>query len=260
MKNAEIDSPTREMLLEYLLRLADDRLILGQRLSEWCGHGPFLEEDLALANFALDLIGQANFLLEEAAALEGKERTADELAFFREAEEFRNLNLVEQPNGDFGDTIARQFLFDAYSYFLMEGLSDSKYSGLAAIAAKTVKEDRYHLRHSREWVLRLGDGTEESRQRIQASFDNLWTFSGEIFEVDDVDQFLSERGFAVDLKNIRPKWTEVVNQTLIEATLTVPDSAQYMQRGGRKGLHTEHLGHLLSKMQVLPRSYPDAKW
>ncbi len=247
-------------LFEYLLRLGDDRLVLGHRLSEWCGHGPILEEDIALANISLDCIGQANLWLELAGETEGRNRSADDLAYFREAIEFRNLMLVELPRGDFAFTMARQFLFDCFSHSLMESLSGSAHSGVAAIAAKCLKEDRYHLRHSREWVLRLGDGTNESRSRLQDAFDRLWMYTGDIFQADGVDERLLSQGIAADLQTLQPEWRRAVGAVLEEATLEAPSQDQYMTSGSRGGVHTEHLGHLLAEMQILTRSYPDAKW
>lgn len=253
-------STTDAAVVEYLLRHGDDRLVLGHRLSEWCGHGPILEEDIALANIALDLIGQANLFLERAAEVEGEGRTADDLAFKRDAIDYRNVLLVEQPISDFAHTMARQFLFDAFSVEVMRRLAESADEGIAGIAAKTVKEDRYHLRHSRQWVLRLGDGTEESHERIQRAVDDLWTFTGELFAMDDTDRALVEAGVGCDLEPVQGEWTKTVHGTLEEATLTVPAADQYMVTGGRRGHHSEHLGHMLAVMQVLPRSHPDAKW
>lgn len=247
-------------LFEYLLRLGDDRLVLGHRLSEWCGHGPILEEDIALANISLDCIGQANLWLELAGETEGRKRSADDLAYFREAIEFRNLMLVELPIGDFAFTMARQFLFDCFSYSLMKSLSRSAHSGIAAVAAKCLKEDRYHLRHSREWVLRLGDGTDESRSRIQEAFDRLWMYTGDIFQSDGVDERLLSQRVAADLQELQSEWRRAVGTVLEEATLKMPSEDQYMISGSRGGVHTEHLGHLLAEMQILTRSYPDAKW
>ncbi len=264
MRNAEtkseLSSRSQQDLFDYLLRLGDDRLVLGHRLSQWCGHGPILEEDLALTNISLDLIGQAKFLLELAGEVEGKNRSADDLAYLREAIDFRCLKLVEQPIGDYAYTIARQFLFDVYDYYQMEQLCDSKFEKLSAIAAKAVKEARYHLRHSRQWVLRLGDGTQESHRRIQTAFDEVWMYTGEMFEADDLEDRLLEEGLAADLRTIRTSWAALVHQTLVEATLTAPSDEQYMQSGSRKGFHSEYLGHVLSELQILPRSYPGAKW
>lgn len=253
-------SPTQNDLFQYLLRLADDRLVLGHRLSEWCGHAPILEEDIALANIALDLIGQADFFLRLAGKVENQGRSADDLAYFRMAIEFRNLLLVEQPNGDFAFTIARQFLFDAFDIPLLDELTRSKHAELAGLASRSIKESRYHLRHSREWMLRLGDGTDESHRRCQAAVDALWRFTGEIFQPDDVDRRLLETGVGANLTSIREAWAAQVRETLQEATLSHPDSEQPMTAGSRQGIHSEHLGHLLTEMQILPRSYPEAKW
>ncbi len=255
-----LDKQTRGDLFDYLLRLGDDRLILGHRLSEWCGHGPILEEDIALTNIALDCIGQANSFLNLAGEVEGKGRDADKLAYFREAVEFKNLILLEQPNGDFGCTITRQFLFDAYSFLLCESLQTSQFEALAAIAAKSLKEVRYHLRHSSQWVLRLGDGTAESHERVQNAIDDLWMFTGEMFHNDDLEQRLISMGIAADNAVLKPKWDQLIRDVFSEATLQVPDDQSYMSEGSRQGRHSEHLGYILAEMQILPRSYPDAKW
>jgi ring-1,2-phenylacetyl-CoA epoxidase subunit PaaC len=246
-------------LFEYVLRLGDDSLILGQRLSEWCGHGPILEEDIATTNIALDLIGQATKLLEYAAELEGKERSADELAFLRIDREYKNLLLVEQENGDFGKTIMRQFLFDAYRKLLFEKLTASTDEHLAAIAEKSLKETRYHLKHSSEWVIRLGDGTEESHERIQDSLNELWRYSGEMFFENDADAELKATGVIPDLSDLRDNWGSYVKNILSEATLVIPDN-NWQFDGGRVGKHSEHLGHLLSVMQYMQRAYPNMEW
>jgi ring-1,2-phenylacetyl-CoA epoxidase subunit PaaC len=246
-------------LAEYLLRLGDDRLVLGHRLSEWCGHGPILEEDIALANIALDLIGQATLYLHLAGEVEGKGRSEDALAYFREAVEFRNLQIVELPKGDFAFTIMRQFLFDAFSFHLLDELQKSAHADLAGVAAKGYKEVRYQLRHSSEWVQRLGDGTDESHQRAQKALDDLWRFTGEMFFADEVDSRLHAAGIAPDLREIEPKWRVMVSDVLGRATLTVP-SETFMLRGGRQGRHTEYLGHMLSEMQIVARSHPGAEW
>ncbi len=249
-----------EALFEYLLRLGDDALILGHRLSEWCGHAPILEEDIALANLALDCIGHASLILKLAGKVEGKGRSDDDLAYLRDEVEFRNLKLVEQPNGDFAKTIARQFLIDAFRVVLFEELQKSKNAELAAIASKIIKEVRYHLRHSSQWVLRLGDGTAESRSRMERALGELWTFTAELFEEDPVVKTLEKSMIAPSMNSIRPNWEKLVESTLKQATLSMPDSKQYMASGGRKGLHTEHLGHLLAEMQILQRSHPGASW
>lgn len=250
----------QDALVETLLRLADDRLIHGHRLSEWTGHGPELEEDLALANVALDMIGHASSLYGYAAELEGKE-DEDYYAYFRDDIDFKNTALVELPRGDFAFTIARQFLFSAFSYFLykelIETAEDEQFNGMLQ---KHFKEIKYHLRHSREWVLRLGDGTEESHQRIQDAFDEMWMYTGELFDVDEVDRAAIGHSLLVDVTEFKEKWKELVNSVLEEATLNVPDNDQYMFSGSRRGRHTEHLGPLLAQMQFLRRSYPDAEW
>jgi len=246
-------------LPEYLLRLGDDRLILGHRLSEWCGHGPILEEDIALANMSLDLIGQANLLLELAGKAEGQARTADTLAYFREAVDFRNALIMELPRGDFAFTMARQFLVSVFEVLHLERLQTSKHGTLAGIAAKAYKETRYHARHSADWMLKLGDGIAESHQRVQAALDELWRFTGELFESDDLERGFVTQGIAVDREALRAPWRAEVAHVLTAATLTVPDDG-FMQRGGREGRHTEHLGHLLAEMQIVARSFPGAEW
>jgi ring-1,2-phenylacetyl-CoA epoxidase subunit PaaC len=246
-------------LFEYLLRLADDRLVLGHRVSEWCGHAPILEEDIALANIALDLIGHANLLLTAAGAAEGKGRDADALAFLRDELDYRNALIVELPKGDFGFTIARQFLFSAYSLVLTEALKRSKNTELGGLADKMHKESRYHVRHSGDWMLRLGDGTEESHQRIQNSVNELWRYAGELFMTDEVEQRLVAAGIAVDSSKLEAPWRAQVDDVLRRAGVTTP-SVNWMQRGGRFGRHTEHLGHMLAEMQILQRQHPGASW
>jgi ring-1,2-phenylacetyl-CoA epoxidase subunit PaaC len=240
-------------LFGYLVRLGDDRLVLGHRLSEWCGHGPILEEDIAMANIALDLIGQANLFLEQAGKFEGKGRDQDALAYFREAVDYRNILLVELPRGDFGFTIARQFFFSVFNYLQMEALAKSSNADLAGIAGKAMKEAKYHIRHSAEWMVKLGDGTAESHQRVQAAVDELWRFTGEMFIGDDVDRAM------LDPATLEQPWRSQVDDVLKRATLSVPE-VKYMQRGGREGRHTEHLGHMLSEMQIVARSFPDGTW
>lgn len=251
-------APPSGSLFEYLLRLGDDRLVLGHRLSEWCGHGPVLEEDIALANVALDLIGQATHFLKLAGQVEGKGRDEDALAYFRDAIDYRNVKLVELPNGDFGRTIVRQFLFDAWSVLLLEKLQGAAHAELAGIAAKAYKEARYHVRHSGAWVLRLGDGTEESHRRAQTALDELWPYTGDLFAADEVDRLLAG-GIAPDPAALKPVWGDLVSDVVRRATLTLPADG-YMHSGGRQGRHTEHLGHLLDEMQILARSHPGAKW
>jgi ring-1,2-phenylacetyl-CoA epoxidase subunit PaaC len=248
-----------QALFEYCLRLADDRLVLGHRLSEWCGHGPILEEDIALANIALDLVGQATLLLEQAGAAENAGRTADQLAYFRDAVEYRNALLAELPNGDFGVTIVRQFFFSVFGYLQMQALAQGGHPELAGIAAKAVKESRYHVRHCGEWVIRLGDGTEESHQRVQRAVDDLWRYTGELFLADDVERAMAQQGFGVDPSTLEAEWRRQVESVLQRATLTIPE-VRWMQRGGRAGQHTEHLGHMLAEMQIVARSHPGASW
>ena len=240
-----------------LLAMADDRLVLGHRLSEWCGHGPILEEELALANVALDLIGQAEALYRLAAERQGEGRSADDLAFLRDARAYRNVRLVEQPNGDFAHTMLRQFLFDAWDAAALEGLRESSDPELAAFAEKAAKEAAYHLRHSREWVKRLGDGTEESHARMQAALAALWHLTGELFAPGE--HGAPPRELAPALEDLRLAWQAEVEATFAAATLPVPEPAPCTAYG-RDGLHSEFLGHLLAEMQVLPRSYPGATW
>ncbi|QRQ85091.1 1,2-phenylacetyl-CoA epoxidase subunit PaaC [Cupriavidus oxalaticus] len=245
--------------LEYLLRLGDSTLVLGQRLSEWCGRGPALEEDIALTNVALDLVGQTRLWLGYAAEVEGAGRSADQLAFLRDAHQFRNLLLVEQPNGSYADTLARQFLFDTWHYFQLEALQRSTDARIAEIAAKSLKEVTYHVRRSADLVVRLGDGNEESHRRMQDAFDDLWMFTGELFEADAAEAALANEGVIPDPATLAEPWQRHVGEVLEEATLRVPAS-QWAQSGGRHGRHTEHLGYLLAEMQFLQRAYPGAQW
>ncbi|WP_130626073.1 1,2-phenylacetyl-CoA epoxidase subunit PaaC [Enterobacter sp. A8] len=242
----------------YALRLGDNGLVLSQRLGAWCGHAPELEIDLALANIGLDLLGQARNFLACAAEREGQ-GDEDTLAFGRDERQFHNLLLAEQPNGNFADTIARQYLMDAWNVALYERLIHSSDSQLAAIAAKAIKEARYHLRFSRGWLVRLGDGSETSSQKMQQAIDNLWRFTAELFEVDDVELELIESGVAVDPRTLRQPWEHEVFAGLREATLRVPDETAY-RTGGKRGLHTEHLGPMLAEMQYLQRAYPGQQW
>ena len=247
-------------LFEYLLRLGDDQLVLGQRLAEWLGHAPVLEEDVALANLSLDCLGCASQLLGLAGELEGRGRSADDLAFRREESAFRNCLLVEQPNGDFGATIARQFLYDAFAYHLFGTLEDCRSPDLAAIARRAEKEVTYHLRHGRDWLIRLGDGTDESRERMQSHLERLWPYTEELFAEDDVTRELVPLGLAADPADLKPRWELVVSQSLATATLTAPEGEMPLLRGGRSGRHTEYLGHLLAEMQALHRAHPEATW
>lgn len=246
-------------LFTYTLRIADDSLILGQRLSAWCGHGPIIEEDIALTNIALDLIGQATSLLEYAASVENKGRSADDLAFLRFEHEYFNTQLVEQQNGDFAVTIVRQWIFDTFRVPFYEALQRSSDKQLAAIAEKSLKETKYHWKHSSEWMIRMGDGTEESNKRVTHALNLLWKFADELFYMDDVDSQLISEGIAVDLETIRPAFDERIALVLQEATLSMPDS-KWKLSGGRQGRHTEHLGHLLAEMQYMQRAYPNMEW
>ncbi|MCO6441384.1 MAG: phenylacetate-CoA oxygenase subunit PaaC [Nitrococcus mobilis] len=249
----------RQALYEYLLRLGDNALILGQRLTEWIGHAPALEEELGSANVALDLIGQARGWLAYAGTVEGAGRDEDTLALQRDVLDFRNALLLEQPNGHYGDTIARQYLFDAFHYPLLEALRGCADQHIAAIAAKSYKEAGYHRRRSAEWMVRLGDGTAESHAKLQRSVDTLWPYTGELFTPDEVDRTLQSLGVAADLTAVYQTWDEDVARTLKTATLQRPQ-AGWMQSGGKQGRHSEQLGYILAQMQFLPRAYPDARW
>lgn len=250
---------TTPAFFEYLLRLADDRLVLGHRLSEWCGHGPILEEDIALANVALDLIGEATLLLKLAGEVEGAGRNEDALAYFRDAIDYRNVLMVELPKGDFGFTIVRQFFFSIFSQLQMDALTKSSNAELAGVAAKALKEAKYHVRHSAQWVVTLGQGTDESHRRAQRAVDELWRYTGELFVADDVDREIANAGIGVDPSTLQDAWRAQVDDLLARAALSTPD-VNYMQRGGRDGKHTEHLGHMLAEMQIVARSFPGASW
>ncbi len=245
--------------VEFLLRLGDNALVLSHRLSEWCGHGPVLEEDLALTNVALDLIGHAQFWLGYAGELEGRGRDADALAYRRDVWDFRNVLLVEQPNGDYAQTMARQFYFDAWHVLQLSALTGSSDPRIAEIAAKALKEVRYHLDRSAMWVVTLGDGTEESHERMQRAIDDLWSYTGELFEVDAVESSLIAGGVAPDLAKLIEPWRTTVGETLRQATLEMPQAA-WMHTGGKKGVHSEGLGYILADMQFLQRAYPEASW
>lgn len=249
----------KEALYTYVVRIADDSLILGQRLAEWCGHGPILEEDIALTNISLDLIGQATNLFQYAVTLEDKGRTEDQLAFLRVDREYSNVLLVEQPNKDFGYTIARQFYFDAFRKLFFEALTNSEDTQLAAIAEKSLKETKYHLKHSSEWIIRLGDGTEESHQRIQEAVNFHWRFTHELFFQNEVDKTLIELGIGLDLATLFDDWKNYVSNVLQQATLELP-SHSFKLEGGRTGKHSEHLGYLLAEMQYMQRAFPNLTW
>lgn len=247
-------------LFEFCLRMGDNTLVLGHRVSEWCGHAPVLEEDIALANTALDLIGQTQLWLGLAGEVEGRGRDADALAFRRDAWDFRSVLLVEQPNGDFGNTILRQYLFDQWQALVLAELVASSDERVSAIAQKAIKEVAYHLDRSRGTVVGLGDGTEESHARMQAALDWLYPFVGELFGEDEVDREIAEHGIGPLPAAVRPAYDAALEATMAEATLTLPDS-RWAQTGGRNGTrHSEHLGHLLTEMQWLQRAYPDARW
>ncbi len=245
--------------LKYYLQIADNALILSHRLAENTSKGPFLEEDLATANVALDLIGLAESMLNEAAKMDGYGQTGDDLAYRREESDFVNCLLAEQPNRDFAHIVTRQFLMDTFNYHYFMALTVSKDPFLSAIAFKSLKEVTYHLRRSSEWIIRLGTGTDESKHRVELAINTLWKFTDELFEESDADKAMLANGFGVHLTEIKDQWTQKVNEILFLAQLTAPNN-QFSVRGGKKGVHTEHLGHILAEMQFLPGKYPDAEW
>lgn len=247
-------------VVEYLLRWGDTGLILSHRLSEWCGHGPALEEDLALTNTALDLLGQARLWLGYAGEVEGRGRDEDQLAYLRDVSGYRNVLLVEQPNGHYAHTLVRQFFFDAWHDLALRALSDSQDHQIAAVASKACKEVAYHLRRSADLVVRLGDGTALSHERVQASVDALWMYTGELFIGDAIDARLAADRIAFEPALLRPAWLERVEEVLCEATIVMPPADAWMQRGGKQGQHGEHLGYLLADLQFLQRAYPGATW
>lgn len=250
---------TQEATYKYALRLGDSSLILGHRLSELCSKGPILEEDLALTNISLDMIGRTQALLKYAAELEMLDKTEDDLAYRRSENHYYNYLITEQPNGDFAHTIARQLYISVFEFLFYTELEKSKDTTLAAIASKTLKEIKYHMQHSVEWTIRLGDGTAESHKRMQKAINDLWMYTGEFFEMDHLDTFLLHQHIAVDTIPLKIKWQEYIKTALAEATLIMPIDS-YMQTGSKKGIHSENLGHILSEMQYLQRAYPDAKW
>ena len=250
---------TTQILNDYVIGLGDDSLILGQRLAEWCSKGPFLEEDLAISNVALDFLGRAQMFYDYSVELQKNTTSTDEIAFLRDARQYKNNLINELPIGDFAYTMARQFMLDAYGVLYMQALTDSSDETLAAIAGKAIKESHYHLRRSSEWVIRLGDGTEESHQRIQTAFDQLWGYSDELFEMTDGEAQLLKDNISVDKTALRKQWDAQINDVLSEATLTVPDD-EWRISGGREGIHTEHLGQILAEMQYLQRAYPGSRW
>jgi ring-1,2-phenylacetyl-CoA epoxidase subunit PaaC len=251
--------PSTASLFTYALRLGDDALILSQRLSEWASRAPEIEEDIALTNIALDLLGQARALLDYAAVIEGGDRDEDDLAYVRTEREFCNVHLVEQENGDFAHTIARQLFFSTYQLFLYEELISSTDELLAGVAAKAVKEAAYHHDHALQWTVRLGDGTDDSRRRMQAAVDRLWPFTSELFDADEVEKSLATQGIAVDPSTLRPRWERTVGDVLATATLVLPPTV-WTSHGGRRGVHTECFGYLLAEMQYLHRTHPGASW
>lgn len=269
-------------LLQYTLQIADNALINGHRLSEWCGHGPVIEQDIALSNIALDHLGQARSLYQYAADQINKMATADksqmfsatalnqkidqgemidedDLAYLRDGWDFRNVLLVEQPNKDWGYTVARSFYFDTFNYFFFEALQNSSDETLAAIAEKSLKEVTYHLRWSSEWVIRLGDGTEESRQRMQVALNDCWMFTGELFKANEADKLMLGAEIGVDLVEVESNWIDRISAIINEATLSTPTNT-WMQEGGKEGKHSEHLGYILTELQFVQRAYPNMKW
>lgn len=249
----------KEALFNYCLRLGDNSLILGHRLSEWCGHGPVLETDIAMINISLDLIGQARSFLSLAGEVENKGRDEDALAYLRDVFHFKNVLLAELENGDFGFTMVRQFLYDSFHFYFFQELSNSSNPQLAAIAQKSLKETTYHLRFSSEWIIRLGDGTEESKKRVQYAIDDLWEYGEEFFEKDEVENTLITSGIAVDTALIKDKVDAKRKEILETASLSIP-SSNFHQSGGRVGKHSENLGYILAEMQFLQRAYPNATW
>lgn len=249
-------------MIDYLLHLADNALIYGHRLSEWCGHGPILEVDMALSNIALDHIGTARSLYQYAAELEGGDTTEDTYPYHRDVRAFRNILLVEMPNGNFADTIARALYFDTYQYHFYKALSHSSDQRLAAIAAKSLKEVSYHLRFSSEWTVRLGDGTDESKQKIQSALHDLWEYTGEMFAPSATEIDMIHKGIAPDISNLKADWHKSIVQTLEEATLQMPLHIEgaWFQQGGKKGIHTEYMGSILAELQYLQKSYPGSEW
>ena len=257
--HAPAEDANQDAFFEFLLRMGDNALILGHRNSEWCGHGPVLEEDIAMSNIALDLIGQTSLWLGLAGEVEGQGRSADDLAYLRDAWDFRNLLLLERPNGDFGKTLMRQFMFDAFHFHQLQALTGSADPRVAEIAAKALKEVSYHLKRSAEQVIALGDGTDESHARMQAALDEQWDYALEMFTSDASDAAMAAAGIAPDPANLRGVWDETVDAVLAQATLKRPDSS-FAHKGGKQGTHTEHLGYILAEMQFLQRAYPGASW
>lgn len=246
-------------LYKYILGIADNCLILGQRLGELCGHGPSLETDIACTNISLDLLGQVRSYYQYAAKVAGDNRTEDTIAMLRPEREYVNVLLVEQPNSDFGYTIARQFLFDAYHYLFLRELQKSKDETLYAIARKSSKEVSYHLRFSSDWVKRLGDGTSESKQRMQNAFNDLWKYTNELFHLTDADHEMIKQGVGVDARTLKKSYYKIISEIFEEAKLEIPD-VKYFQKGGKQGIHTEHFGYILAELQYMQRAYPNMQW
>ncbi len=249
-----------EPLFNYTLHLADNNLIMGHRLSEWTGHGPMLEQDIAMSNIALDLIGQSRNFYQYAASLKGEQVTEDTLAYLRDVREFKNLLITEIPNGDWAITTLKLFLFSSYQYFFYKNLVGSSDKQLAAIAEKSLKEITYHVRWSSEWVIRLGDGTGESNRRLKLAVEEVWPFTGEIFESADYEMYLLKERISVPVRELKIDWQHTVKEVLDEATLMYPPENMWMQKGGKAGIHTEYLGHILAEMQFLQRAYPGCEW
>ena len=246
-------------LIEYIYGIADNALILGQRLGELCGHGPSLETDIAMTNISLDLLGQVRSYYQYAAKLQGGEATEDTIAFLRKEREYKNVILVEQPNTDFAYSITRQFLFDVFHLLLLDELQNSKDETLQAIAKKSIKEVRYHTRFSSDWIKRLGDGTQESHNRIQTAINDLWVYTDELFHLTNADKAMISEGIGVDVSQLKDSYYKKVSATLEEATLQIPD-LQYFQKGGKNGIHSEHMGYILTEMQYMQLAYPNMKW
>lgn len=254
-----MEKSLNKYISEYSLRIGDTSLIVGQRLGEWCGHGPIIEEDIALTNISLDLFGQARAFLTYAGERMEIKKSEDDLAFFRDAREYRNSILAEQPNGDFAQTILRQLFISTFQFYFFDRLKSSKDEMFAALAEKSHKETAYHLRHCSEWTYRLGDGTPESKEKIMKAVSELWRYTGDLFMSDETDKELLRLGIAVDLTEVKKDWDKKINEVFTKATLTVPANV-FMITGGIQGKHTEYLGHLLAEMQILPRSFPGAEW
>jgi ring-1,2-phenylacetyl-CoA epoxidase subunit PaaC len=249
----------KDILIDYVLHLADNSMILGQRNAEWCGHGPVLEQDIALTNITLDLIGEARSLYQYAAELKGGDSTEDSVAFLRDVTQYRNTLLLEQNNTDWAYTITRQFFYDVFHYYLQEALVESSDERLKEIAKKTIKESTYHLKWSREWMIRLGDGTETSHLKMQNALDALWEYTGEFFIPTSTEIAMQNEGIGADLNTLSSKWKSKVEEILNQATLSIPESS-FQQKGGKKGLHSEHMGYILADMQYMQRAYPGAEW